>query len=60
VNAGTTPVGSVLAGAVAERLGLMPTLMLAGAACAAAGLGLVTGLPGRPAVWSKEVARAQD
>jgi|DewCreStandDraft_2_1066082.scaffolds.fasta_scaffold00396_47 MFS family permease len=40
VNAGTTPVGSLLEGALAERIGLTTTLVLAGGACTVLGLGL--------------------
>lgn len=40
VNAGTTPVGSLLEGALAERLGLATTLVLAGSVCTTLGLGL--------------------
>ena len=40
VNAGTTPVGSLLEGALAERLSLAPTLALAGSICTAIGLSL--------------------
>jgi MFS family permease len=42
---GTTPFGSLLAGALAERLGAQTTLMLGGSACLVAALGFTRVLP---------------
>jgi predicted MFS family arabinose efflux permease len=42
---GTAPLGSLLAGVVAERIGASPTILLGGIACVAAGVWLASRLP---------------
>jgi MFS family permease len=62
---GTAPIGSLVAGVVADRVGPSTTILLGGVACVAAGLWLATRLPGlreevRPIYLERGIIAAAD